>query len=170
MYDRRPGFFRYDDGSTAHRRVDATVKWLDAAKGFGFVAPNDGSPDAFLPMAVLRRAGCDHAREGAAIVCEIGTGAKGPLVVNVLHIDNTAAAAPAPAPARPTRTLQGAVKWYEPDKGYGFIEPDGGGKDIFVHVNALLRSGVTTLFFGQRVRVDVTGGRRGLEAERITLI
>lgn len=173
MQDRRPGFFRTEDAPTG-RRVEAKIKWFNAAKGFGFVTLSDGSPDAFLPMAVLRRAGFEDAREGASISCEVGTGAKGPLVVNVLNIDNSTAASTSmmgnrPAP-RPAQTLEGAVKWFEPDKGYGFIAPDGGGKDIFIHVTALRRSGVTALGPGQRVRVDVVDGRKGLEAERIALI
>ena len=73
-------------------------------------------------------------------------------------------------PKGPATTLEGAVKWFEPDKGYGFISPDGGGKDIFIHVTALRRSGVQSLDPGQRVRVDVVDGRKGLEADRITLI
>jgi CspA family cold shock protein len=175
MQDRRPGFFRTEDAPTGHR-VEAKIKWFNAAKGFGFVTLSDGSPDAFLPMAVLRRAGFEEAREGASIVCEVGTGAKGPLVVNVLTIDNSSAAAPTsmmgnrPASRAAAQTLEGAVKWFEPDKGYGFIAPDGGGKDIFIHVTALRRSGVNALGPGQRVRVDVVDGRKGLEADRIALI
>jgi CspA family cold shock protein len=178
MYDRRPGNFRADDDPTSGRRVDAKVKWFNAAKGFGFVTLDDGTPDAFLPMATLRRAGFDDVREGASITCEVGAGAKGPLVVNVLNVDNSSAvAANASRPSydgagsgRPGQTLEGEVKWFEPDKGYGFISPDGGGKDIFIHVTALRRSGVTALGPGQRVRVDVVDGRKGQEAERITLI
>jgi CspA family cold shock protein len=175
MYDRRPGFFREDTPSVPGRRVDATVKWFNASKGFGFVTLSDGTQDAFLPMAILRRAGFEDVREGALITCEVSAGAKGPLVTNVLNIDSsTAVAAQAGAfdrgPSRPSTTLEGAVKWFEPDKGYGFISPDGGGKDVFIHITALRRSGVNALGPGQRVRVDVVDGKKGLEADRITLI
>ncbi|HUN48728.1 MAG TPA: cold shock domain-containing protein [Stellaceae bacterium] len=186
MYERRPGFFRNDEPQ-AGRRAEGKVKWFNATKGFGFVTFTDGSQDAFLPMAVLRRAGYEDVREGATITCEVGAGAKGPLVLSVVNIDtSTASAAPSGGgggggggggfggggmrPKGPATTLEGAVKWFEPDKGYGFISPDGGGKDIFIHVTALRRSGVQTLDPGQRVRVDVVDGRKGLEADRITLI
>jgi CspA family cold shock protein len=170
MYDRRPGFFRSEEGATTGRRVDGKVKWFSTAKGFGFVTPDDGSPDAFLPMACVRRAGYRDVHDGASIACEVGAGAKGPLVVNVLTLDNSTAGAAAGHPARPGQTLNGAVKWFEAGKGYGFVSPDGGGKDVFVHVTALRRSGLETLGQGQRVRLEVVDGRRGLEADRITLL
>jgi CspA family cold shock protein len=173
MYERRPGFFRED--APAGRVVDGKVKWFNASKGFGFVTMEDGSQDAFLPMAVLRRAGYEDVREGASVTCEVGAGAKGPLVTNILNLDLSTAAAPREdgldrREPRPSTTLDGAVKWFEPDKGYGFISPDGGGKDVFIHVTALRRSGVTALEPGQRVRMEVVDGRKGLEADRLTLI
>jgi cold shock protein len=174
MYDRRPGFFRED--LPPGRRVEAKVKWFNASKGFGFITPTDGSQDAFLPMAVLRRAGYEDAREGASIVCEISAGAKGPLVTTILNIDNSTAVVPQSGGgadrrgSRPAQTMEGAVKWFEPEKGYGFISPDGGGKDVFIHITALRRSGVTALGAGQRVRVEVVDGKRGLEADRVTLL
>jgi CspA family cold shock protein len=172
MYERRPGFFRED--TPPGRRLDAKVKWFNASKGFGFVTPDDGSQDAFLPMAVLRRAGYEDVREGASITCEVAAGAKGPLVTNVLNVDDrTAVSPPGGADRRGPRsatTIEGAVKWFEADKGYGFIAPDGGGKDVFIHITALRRSGVNTLDPGQRVRVEAVEGKKGLEADRITLI
>ncbi len=175
MYDRRPGFFR-EDTAPGHR-IEAKVKWFNASKGFGFVTPSDGSQDAFLPMAVLRRAGYEDVREGASISCEVSAGAKGPLVTSILNVDSSTASAPSGAGGgfdrrvpRPATTLEGVVKWFEPDKGYGFISPDGGGKDVFIHITALRRSGVTALDAGQRVSVEVVDGKKGLEAERVILI
>ena len=173
MYDRRPEFFRED--TPPGRQVEAKIKWFNASKGFGFVTMSDGSQDAFLPMATLRRAGYEDVREGTLIACEIADGAKGPLVTNVLNIDNSTAVAPGNGfdrrpPQRPATVMEGAVKWFEPEKGYGFISPDGGGKDGCIHITALRRSGVNALDPGQRVRVDVVDGKKGLEADRITLI
>src|SRR2546430_8906132 len=174
MFDRRPDFFREE--LPPGRQVEAKVKWFNASKGFGFVTMADGSQDAFLPMAILRRAGFDDVREGASIACEVSEGAKGPLVTNVLNIDSSTAVAPRAGdgidrrPPRPSTSLEGAVKWFEPEKGYGFISPDGGGKDVFIHITALRRIGVNSLGPGQRVRVDVIDGRKGLEADRVTLI
>lgn len=60
------------------------------------------------------------------------------------------------------------MKWFDAERGYGFIAPAGGGNDIFVHVSALERSGLT-LNEGQAVVVDVVEGRKGLEATRVRL-
>src|ERR1700681_2103531 len=104
MYDRRMGAAPEDAPPT--RTVEAKVKWFNTSKGFGFVTMADGSADAFLPMAILRRAGFGDVREGASITCEVGAGAKGPLVTNVLSIDNsTAVASPERRPSRAATTL-----------------------------------------------------------------
>jgi cold shock protein len=67
-------------------------------------------------------------------------------------------------PVGETTDMEGTVKWFNTDKGFGFIMPDGGGRDVFVHVRAIERSGMTGLSEGQRVRAAVRQGEKGPEA------
>jgi cold shock protein len=55
----------------------------------------------------------------------------------------------------------GTVKWYNPTKGFGFIEPEDGGKDAFVHISAVERAGLPGLREGQKVQFDIVPGRDG---------
>jgi CspA family cold shock protein len=64
-------------------------------------------------------------------------------------------------------TVQGTVKWFNGEKGYGFIEVDGPGADVFVHHSRIDMDGYRTLAEGQRVEVDVVAGEKGPQAEQV---
>jgi CspA family cold shock protein len=62
---------------------------------------------------------------------------------------------------------QGTVKWFNAEKGYGFITPDGGGADLFVHFSAIQASGYRSLEEGQTVTFEVTQGQKGPQASEV---
>ncbi|MBI3505987.1 MAG: cold shock domain-containing protein [Proteobacteria bacterium] len=230
----------------------ATVKWFNSAKGFGFVTPSDGSPEAFLHLSALKQAGHESVGEGASVTVEIGSSPKGRQVLRVLEVDNSTAQPSAPrAPRAPygdrgggggdrsgwgggggdrggdrsgwgggggdrggdrggwagggggggggdrggwsgggdraggggdrastyqapvdlsnAETMDGVVKWFSGLKGYGFVQPDGGGKDVFVHITVLRNAGLQSLAPGQPVRMKVVTARKGPEAVTVEL-
>ncbi|OGR15035.1 MAG: cold-shock protein [Deltaproteobacteria bacterium RIFOXYB12_FULL_58_9] len=63
----------------------------------------------------------------------------------------------------------GTVKWFNESKGFGFITPEEGGEDLFVHFSAIQSSGFKTLGEGQSVRFEVMQGQKGLQATNVTL-
>jgi CspA family cold shock protein len=71
------------------------------------------------------------------------------------------------APVASGPEQQGTVKWYNTAKGFGFIAPSDGGKDVFVHASALRRAGLTELAEGQRVTIQISQGQKGPEAASI---
>ena len=165
--------------------VRATVKWFNVTKGFGFVAPSDGTPDAFLHVSVLANAGHDAIGDGADLMVMITQGAKGPQVSRVLEVLSTGSAGggsggprrEAPAAGRdrdprgygvPEVEVTGTVKWFKPDKGFGFVTADDQSKDVFVHKSVLRRCGLMELESGQRVQMRVQDADKGREATWIT--
>ncbi len=65
----------------------------------------------------------------------------------------------------------GTVKWFNPQKGYGFIEPEDGSRDVFVHISALEQAGLGTLNEGQKVSFEVMSGRDGKSsAENLAVV
>src|SRR6185437_11608694 len=108
-------------------------------------------------------------RDGADITFEWVQGPKGRAATQVLELDASTAAPRPPREGRPrrdfddggggggggasgpTEQLDGVVKWYDPARGFGFILPSDGGKDVFVHVTALRRAGIDDLQPGQNV-------------------
>jgi len=126
---------------------------------------------------VLAQSGISAVQPGEILEVRVGPGHKGPHVTEVLSIDSSTAvpmassrsSAQATTLNGPSVEETGTVKWFNADKGYGFIAPIGGGRDVFVHVSALERSGIEGLSEGQPVVVDVVEGRKGPEATRVRL-
>jgi CspA family cold shock protein len=154
--------------------IDATVKWFNPEKGFGFVELSDGSGDVFLHARALESAGQESVPPGSKLSVRVGQGQKGRQVTEVLTVDTSTAEAAPPrrAPggfgaAPRSGGFVGTVKWYKPEKGFGFIAVEGGGKDVFIHVTVVSRSGLTDLAEGQRVVVQVGQGPKGPEARGI---
>jgi CspA family cold shock protein len=191
----------------------ATVKWFNTAKGFGFVTPSDGSPEAFLHLSALKQAGYESVGEGASVTVEIGSSPKGRQVLRVLEVDNSTSQPSAPRPRTPygersdrgdrggwgggggdrggdrggwggggdrggyqapvdlsnAEDMDGVVKWFSGLKGYGFVQPNGGGKDVFVHITVLRNAGLQSLAPGQPVRMKVVTARKGPEAVTVEL-
>ena len=76
----------------------------------------------------------------------------------------------APRETGPVEDMTGVVKWYNPAKGFGFIAPDDGGRDVFVHRSALERARLADLQEGQKVQIGVTQGQKGREVATIDVV
>lgn len=132
----------------------AVISWTN--KGFGFIKPDDGQSvtvQIFLHAKILKpldRIGWrDGAKEGSRITCKVEMGEKGPWAWEVLSLDPPATQSDESVP------IEGTVKWFRLDKGFGFIKRNDGDPDIFVHRSALDRSDVSPDNFYEGVKVLV---------------
>ena len=153
-------------------QTEAVVKWFNLTKGFGFVAPADGSSDAFLHMSALARAGLQQIAEGTKLLVQIGDGPKGRQVMAIVQVLGMGEVPQSPGRAAqgPEIEMTGTVKWFKPDKGFGFVMPDDKDKDVFVHRSVVQRAGLEFLEPGQKVRMRVHTAAKGREATWIELI
>jgi cold shock protein len=179
----RPRFSQVRFEAPSGPPVRGVVKWFNPEKGFGFVELSDGSGDAFLHGSVLTQSGINAVQPGETLEVRVGPGHKGPHVTEIISVDSSTATPAAPRRSNfQARTSNGSspgtaveetgtVKWFNAERGYGFIAlANDGNKDVFVHVSALERSGLTGLSEGQLVVVDVIEGRKGQEAARVRLV
>ena len=148
--------------------VRTQLKWFNTTKGFGFTVPEEDPCDAFIHITTLQEAGVKELGEGAVIQCMIVKGPKGALVTKVEELID-----PGTSPTAIThridmegeelQTMDGTVKWYKPDKGFGFIIPEDGMKDVFVHKTCLEKHEIDLLIPGQKVRMIVRSVDKGRE-------
>ena len=176
-----------DSESSQPARITATVKWFDPDRGFGFLMPDDGSPEVFCHVSAVEPTGHDSLPLGATVSCDVVASQRGPQVSRI-HAVDAADTSPDGAsrslshhrPSEPERRhhepaggaeeITGSVKFFNADKGYGFVIPDDGGQDVFVMAGTLAQAGLADLAPSQRVRVKITRGARGPRATDIALI
>ena len=168
-----------------------TVKFFNGAKGFGFIAPDDGGNDVFVHISAVERSGLQGLNEGDQVNFEMEQDRRSGKLAAV-NLVVTGSSGPAPraprpggaggaprgfgggaprggddgfAPRRgPTRepagSGSGVVKWFNTTKGFGFIQPSGGGADVFVHISDVEKAGLSRLADGQAVSFDLEQDRR----------
>lgn len=168
--------------------ADGTVTFFDVDKGFGFVAPDNGTDDLFVHVKSLR-GGLRELVEGDRVSYTVADSDRGPQARDVDLVGGPPRR-PAPAPHRggrsdgprsagprssgprssgaPARGGEGTVARYDADRGFGFISPDAGGDDLFVHVSVV--RGGEPLEEGDRVRFQVRQSDRGPQADRVELL
>ncbi len=153
--------------------IKAKLKWFNGAKGFGFVVPEEDPVDAFLHITQLQKVGLHGLGEGAEIMCVIDRREKGAIVTDLVKVISLGAA-PTNAPEIDASgtglyKIKGIVKMYFEEKGFGFITPDDGMKDVFVHKSCLDHCGVSELHPGQRVRISFKIAEKGREAVQVEI-
>jgi CspA family cold shock protein len=177
------------DKQLAQASARGKIKWFNGTKGYGFVTLDNGG-DAFCHASVLQSAGHQELPPGATIVCDLADSQRGMQVVAIHNVDLTTAEAS--APRGPRREFgggsrfgggggyhsspssgpmsEGKVKFFNDQKGFGFVMPDNGAGDIYLHASALRRSGVQAVEPDQRIRYSTRQGNKGVEVDRVELI
>jgi CspA family cold shock protein len=166
-----------------------TVKFFNPGKGFGFISPEDGGADIFVHASALERSGIRDLNEGDQVTFEVEEDRRsGKLAATDLRVTGAGAGSlgrggarswdDAPrgqggfqrssfAPPRSTGARsaggsgRGTVKWFNSAKGFGFIQPEVGSEDVFVHISAVERAGLLDLPEGTVVSYDLEQGRTG---------
>ena len=173
--------------------ASGTVKFFNTAKGFGFIAPEDGGADVFVHISAVERSGLRELNEGDRVSFELEQDRRsGKLAATNLQVTGSGPVPGGRSSDRPRGDFQrssgasrgsysggssggsavggrGVVKWFNATKGFGFIQPDAGGDDVFVHISAVERSGMSDLREGEAVTFDVERDSRSGKAAAVNL-
>ena len=172
-----------NDGNTSTgRRVSGRVKWYDTVKGYGFVVPDDGGSDIMVHASCVRAFGKVALIEGSLITVTTVQGQRGLSAAEILDVEDAAPPEPVPGfaeSARPTEFLgadvdagplvPARVKWFDKQKGFGFVNIFGRAEDVFVHMETVRRCGFQDLASGEGMAVRTFRGPRGLMVAELKL-
>ena len=168
--------------------IEAEVKWYNSRKGFGFVLGPDGQ-DVFFHASALTESGIEPPDTGDKLVCEMGSDRQGRrLITRIMQLKKGEGGGEARPPRRefgggggfgdrppprrefnrdesgPTYDIAGTVKWFDQVRGFGFVTPEDGGQDVFLHSSVLQRAGKQDVQQGEKVALEVRDGQRGRQA------
>ena len=177
-----------NDKSISQASAKGKVKWFNATKGYGFITLDNGG-DAFCHASALQATGHSDVQPGTTIICDLADSQRGLQVVTVHSVDPSTAEAPSRGPRRdfggggggfgghhhrdngPSGPMvEGKIKFFNDQKGFGFVMPDSGSGDIYLHASALRRSGVQAVEPDQRIRYSTRQGNKGVEVDRVEII
>ena len=171
------------DGDSEELTMTGHVKWYDAVKGYGFVVPDAGGSDVMVHASCVRAFGRVALTEGAAVSLLAVTGTRGLQAQKLLDVtepEPVAMMVPGFAEeARPTEFLgaesevgplqPARVKWFDKQKGFGFVNVFGNPEDVFVHMETVRRCGFQDLSSGEGMAVRTFRGPRGLMVAELRL-
>ena len=186
-------------GNSVQGELTGTVSWFSNSKGYGFIKTSDGSEDIFVHISAVQGAGQHSLRDGTTVICETEPGRKGRQVARIIRIDETTATGPelphptgggrggrfthngaaataddfgvgfSDADRQGAASGEGTIKWFNLTKGFGFISPTSGGRDVFLHASIVRRAGLHDVLPGQRVRFFAIEREKGPEARTLEI-
>jgi len=142
--------------------------WSDQ-KGFGFITPDDGGDHIFVHHSQIQTEGFRTLKEGQCVEYERVQDRCGIIAERVRAVGSYKQT-PAFPVARDGVIRKGHVKWWSDQKGFGFITPEDGGKDLFVHHRVIQVEGFRTLKEGQSVEYERVQESSGIRAERVRVV
>ncbi|MBI1235190.1 MAG: DNA-binding protein [Alphaproteobacteria bacterium] len=152
--------------------VEGRVKWFDPSRGYGFIETGDGLGDVLLHASRLRMSGRATAPEGAYVRCLAINGDKGRQAVEIMSLEGGVETAPRPRRFHPRREPEAGVsaavvKWFDADRGYGFLDVDGVEGDVFLHAATLRKAGIDEVHPGETMQARCADGPKGILAAEV---